>query len=415
MTTEFKVPNSPDEVLQLQRDTTQLLHDQRVKVALNKLCPRHRSDDEARTAEKRRELRAGFNSDKELIAAAGRPAPVTAARYRVRAKGVFADAQQMQCSVWKLVEERSRNVDSWYTFKAGMRFFLMEKVGQAKKVIDEWRAARRAGTPAPFPKSTFDYAIRLLPALATALAATPDGAPPEKYKSGGSRPGVNSKAASIKGRPDDWREQVAATMEGSTKLLFLMQCVTGCRPAELKRGMSVMLAEHGELEFSVAGAKVGKYAGQPLREGGIEAKNGVAGELAKMLKVGLRVDSAPLMDVVNTYCRLVARRAEKVFPTKKANRRLSAYSSRHQLRADLRGSGVSREKTAQMMGHTTTKSATYYGTGGRAGRGAVKLSQVSATRPVKQRATYPGQTRQAKATTASAGAPETVRKPKPRG
>ena len=75
---------------------------------------------------------------------------------------------------------------------------------------------------------------------------------------------------------------------------------------------------------------------------------------------------------------------------------------------------MSREKTAEMMGHSTMKSATYYGAGARAGKGAVKLSRVSATRPVKQRAAHPGQSKRAKATTVSAGAPTAARKPKPR-
>jgi hypothetical protein len=158
MATVFKVPASMDELHQLQRETTHLLRDQRVKIALNKLCPRHKSDDADQTAAKRLELRAKFKSDEELIAAAGKPARATAARYLKRATGVFADARQMGCDVWKLVEERS-HVDSWYTFKAGMQFFLVAKVAESKNALDMWFAAKRAGAPAPFPRATYDHAI----------------------------------------------------------------------------------------------------------------------------------------------------------------------------------------------------------------------------------------------------------------
>ncbi|MBX3619363.1 MAG: hypothetical protein KF891_05150 [Rhizobacter sp.] len=411
MSTKFKFPGSVEEEYQLQRDTTRLLREHRLRIAMNKLCPRNRSDDAEQTAQKRRAVLARFQTEEGVIAATDGPAPETALRWRKRAKKVFKQARDAHRDVWGLVEERSGNIDSWYAFKAQLQFYLVEELSGAKRDFDLLCAERRRGALDAEGLEGLSASVLLLLAYANALAATPEGRP-EKFNGGGSKRSPNSKSASIKRRPDDWRERVAATMEGDLKLLYLMQCVTGCRPAELKSGVSVELLADGELEFSVMGAKLGKHAGQPVRKGTVDSRTGVASELAKLLRVGVPVASTPLIGLVDTYRKQVSRRSEKAFPEKKTTRRLTAYSARHQLRVDLRASGTSREKTAEMMGHATTKSATYYGIGGRAGSGAVKLAQVSATRPVKQRAAHPGQTKRADATTT--GAPTTPRSPKMR-
>lgn len=413
MPTLFKRPTSTPEVHQLQRDTTELLHDHRVKVALNKLCPCRKSESVEQTLARRDGLRATFKSDADLIAAAGRPDKTTAATYQKRGLGVVKAAQKTKVDVWEVVEKRSKSVDSWYTCKAAVQFFLTEQIAGYKQLINTWYAERRPGVtlPAnPVPRSHFEAALTYLPFFASALAATPEGHPPSKFGEGGHKRGLNSKSGSITRRPDDWREQLASTMFGDMKLLFLIQCVTGCRPIELQKGVQVVLTANDELLFSVNGAKLSKHAGQSLRAGRIGAKEGIAGELAKLLTVALPVESAPLIGKVDTYRKMVARCAEKHFPSKEASRRVTAYSVRHQMRTDLRSSGVSREETAEMMGHATTKSATYYGTGGRAGKGAVKLRQVSATRPVKQRAAHRPKNKRA----AVSVAPSAARKPKPR-
>ena len=388
MSTHFKRPISRDELHQLQRDTTALLRKHRVRVALNKLCPRHKSEDAAATAARREAFRESFKSDDALIAAAGQPAKETVSRYFKRGRGVFEEAHADGVDVWQLVLDRSSSVDSWYTFKAGLQFFLIQQVSRFKRIIDDWDSGKR---PAP-TDATYAEAKQLallaptyLPALANALAATPEGGAPEKFEQGGHKRCLNSKSWSIKRRADDWREQIASIMEGDMKLLFLMHSVTGCRPVELKNGVTVELTANDEILFAVKGAKLGKHSGQSLRSGRIEVKTGVAGELAKLLTVGQPLTSAPLIGKVDTYRKSVARTAERVFPGGSVNRRLTGYSLRHQMKADLRAMGLSREKMAEALGHATTKSATYYGTGGRAGKGAVTLRQVSATRPVKQR------------------------------
>ena len=247
MTAVFKVPTSVEEMFQLQRETTHLLREHRIKIALNKLCPRHKSEDAVRTAEKRRELRAKLKTDDELIAAAGSPAPTTAVRYFKRAQAAFSEACKVGVDIWMLVEERSSNADSWYTFKAGVQFYLVKMVEEYKRKLDEWFAARRAQKPQPYSRETFDHVMHMLPLLAKALAATPDGASPEKFEGGGSKRSPNSKSASIRRRPEDWREQVAATMEGDLRLLYLMQCVTGCRPAELRPPVAVCPTYAGDV------------------------------------------------------------------------------------------------------------------------------------------------------------------------
>src|SRR5213592_4972304 len=95
--------------LLLQRATTELLKRHRRKVAANTVLP-------SATPEQRDVALRGY-SDDELLARAKRAGPATVERTETRAAAAFAEAETAGVSVWTLVEERSGNYDSWYTFK----------------------------------------------------------------------------------------------------------------------------------------------------------------------------------------------------------------------------------------------------------------------------------------------------------
>lgn len=380
----FRAPTSRAECEDLQRETTELLRQHRRLVAINKLCPKRM------TAAQREAVLAQFDSDRDLIAAAGQPEQETARKYRNRGRRYLEDAIAGDRDIWALVAERSNTRDSWYTARAAAHFYLLEAAVMAKRAIDAWYRAAATKATTDDLRVMFLQATKLLPAVANAIAATPFGGPPEKFQgSGKSKRPVNSKSASIRNVPDDWRVQVANGLGGSVKLLYLLQCVTGCRPAELKKGVAAVRKDDGNLEFTVMGAKVGKHSGQQERHIVVAASDGVALELRRLLSVGSPVQSRELIGKVNTYCKAVARCGKKLFPEKKTNKQLTAYSARHQYKNDIRDAGLSREEIAKAMGHATTKSSSYYGTRVKSGGGAVKPRSVNATRKVKVRSAHP--------------------------
>lgn len=383
MSKTFQIPRSMEELVQLQRDTTALLHEHRVQVAMNKLCPRRM------TEAQRTQIRAQYPTEKELIAAAGEPAAATATVYRKRAKTVFGDAQEERRSVWELVNERSGTVGSWYSFKAAVQFFLMEKIAESKRVIDRYYQERRGGQDVSDLERAREVAFKLLPVFANALATTPQGGLPEKFAGDGkSKRRPRSKSRSLPGMPADWEEQVAASMTGNLQLAYLMECVTGCRPVELKRGVEIVLCADGQLHCQVNGAKLGKHSGQAKRHFLIDASNGVARMLAGMLQVDVPVRSEGLIGKTDTYCKAVARRGQAVHPRKDWAKRVTAYTTRHQFKTDAKNAGLNPEDLAKVMGHSTTKSQTYYGSSARGRTGAVAPSKIGASRPVKSKLSY---------------------------
>lgn len=202
---------------------------------------------------------------------------------------------------------------------------------------------------------------------------------------------AKSKSASIRGKPENWRERVAAKLDGNLKLAYLIQAVTGCRNQEMVNGVNVVLLHNGMLEFSIVCAKVRNVLGQEIRSYKVPAgAGGVSAMLAKMLSVGLPLNTTDLLvgedrdKVKDAYRKAVARLSQEVFVPRKGTQGLSAYSLRHQMKRDASKS-LSREDLAKAMGHTSTRSACAYGNGGRVGSGAVTPLDVKATRPVKQR------------------------------
>lgn len=380
----FKVPTTLGELHQLQRETTELVIQHRRRVALNKLCPRRMSEAQRQAVE------AKYKTTSELIEAAGRPAQETARKHRQRGEKVFMDAMADGLDVWDLVAARSNTVDSWYTARAALHFYLIEMAGTTKREIDMWDAARRANKLTNAMQDDFHAACNTLPAYANALAATPFGQLPDKFKGEGkSKRAVNSKSHSLRGRPDDWREKVAAQLSGDRRLLFLIQCVSGCRPVELARGVRVVLLPSGELSLVVQGAKLTKHAGQPFRSLSVGTEDGVARELARLLGPGGMVDSTQLIGSVDAHRKAVARAGQKAFPAKSNNKKLASYSARNQFKSNAKAAGLSPVQVAKAMGHSTTRSGAYYGGGARSGKGAVTLRNVNAARAVKPRHPYP--------------------------
>lgn len=423
MPVPFKTPTSMDELLELQRETTTLFREQLLAIAKNKVTKGARSEAQ------RAIMLAKYKSEREILAAAGDISEATMKEHHRRGSGLYRAAWKQKRDVWELAEERTSNKQSWYAAKAGLQYFLLLNVKRSKAAIDEWQSIRRAmrsSSPSQAltdanvaaAKKAYEKALIVLPPLANALAATPHGKLPAKFADKPGRTAASkSKARSVTRRPENWREQVAERLSSHYRLLFCIQCVTGSRPVELHRGTGVTVVRraNGDLELTTPGAKIGKHSGQESRQLTVPAKTGIAKMLADMLEVDRPISSASLFpSTVNAYREAVIRAGKRAFPSDKPARRLSPYSARHQFKADVEAAGLTREDQAKAMGHSTTRSATYYGRGARAGSGSVAPTSVEASRVVKQRSPHPKKpTSTAKQSATQAMPAPRRRKPKP--
>lgn len=367
----------------IQQSTATLLRRHRRRVAESTILP------SATPAQRDVALR-GY-SDDEVLVRAKRATYSTVLRTSKRAAAVFAKAEILGVDVWSLVERRSGGYDSWYTFKAGVQRYLEDELVAAQGKLERWQGqAKRYPDPQEGDAAGAKILLRIH-AISEALKRTPPSAP-SRFRSDGrsKRYAGNSKSRSIRTASEDWRERVAESLYGDLKLLFLLQCSTGCRPQELANGVQARLCRDGSLITRVRGAKCDDFVGQPSRCLKLDSSKGIASMLARLLIVGHTLDSRHCnLGRVNTYAKRVARACERAFPRRKGKNKLSAYSARHQFKADLVAAGWSKVEIAMAMGHSTTRSGTAYGQGGRGGGGGVSLTAVKSRRPIKLRGEYP--------------------------
>jgi hypothetical protein len=247
----FQAPKTLEQVYDLQRRTTALLQANLVQAAEKKLCPPSASDAQ------RKAILSHYSNQSELIAAVEPITEATRKNYRRQGRRALLDAKAAGVGVWELIESRAKTRGSWYTFKASMQFYLREEMSKAKADLDKW--TREVGSTrqqlSAEVQQNAKRAMSQLPELARELATVPEGLPavfkahrPARSRSqpddvtlgqtATSKRGRRSKSSSLKGLPADWREQMADVMPPSVRLLWLMQCVTGCRSQELMNGVT---------------------------------------------------------------------------------------------------------------------------------------------------------------------------------
>lgn len=162
----------------------------------------------------------------------------------------------------------------------------------------------------------------------------------------------NSKKASIQKLPDDWKEQLLASMSKHRYLnvIRILACV-GCRPVEIAKGVYVRHQEDG-IHFEINGAKVDEARGQEWREIVLPLDHPIASTISK------RLHWAGGKSISET----ITRKALKL-----GFEGVSAYSFRHQFASDLKASGFSKNSIAMAMGHYVENTQQIYGNSG-AGR-----------------------------------------------
>jgi hypothetical protein len=370
----FTVPTSTDSLNALQSDTTELLR-------------AHQAAFLARKLERKGLKPSDYQTDAERLKAIG-PAISEATRkeYQKRGTQLLQDAHAAKVDVWEMAVARATTKGGWYQSRAALQYVLVSGLRRAKAKVDEYRRLPLGSTPEQKEKNFFTP-LRSIVIHANALAAMPSeeygkwAAAVDSKKVKGS-----SKKSSLRGLPDDWQMLLARTMPETCALSWLTQSLTGCRSAELEKGVSLTLsADRKTIRALVKGAKVTEHAGQPLRELVVDTSSGLAAALAAVLEpnVVLNVGTGRSREA---YRKMVSRYGDALFPGRGKWTSVTTYSARNQVKSDLKAAGVSALQVAAAMGHSSTGSSKNYGGSKRAG--VVAPVRVRASRPVKTRVGY---------------------------
>ncbi len=199
-----------------------------------------------------------------------------------------------------------------------------------------------------------------------------------------------SKRASLCGLPADWRVLLLARLKPIDWLPAAVLVLTGCRPAELRKGVHVRRVG-ASLEFTIQGAKVSDLtgAGQPERILLINAKAILGEEINELLLKKISLEGGEMVIQDTGQNRSFEKRLSRA-----ANRAglsgISAYSFRHQFSADLKGEAEP-DQVSLALGHVSRKSRKHYGHAKqrRSGSGGMLLS-VQADRELRGMASHYG-------------------------
>jgi integrase len=368
----FKMPTSEQEIYALQIATTQLLNDYFAGMTDRRLQARGIEPSTVKDPDDRKRM-------------ASIPSEVTRREYLKTGTRLLKNVP-LGADVWAWTAKKSSSSGAWYKNRASLQHTLVARIRKAKRGVDTFNILLSDPSATPELIAKCSTALVMLVASANQLEAMPPGGLPSALSGDGKtkRP-RQTKARSLRGLPDNWRETVAAMMPKPVRICWLTQCLTGARPAEIAKGVRVTV-DDGKLILIVSGAKVRKgHSGQEERTLMYDAST----EMARLL-VGL-LDATQLTigtdRNANAYRSAVAYYAKKAFPERQGTVRISAYSARHAFKVDLKAAQWPDAKIAMAMGHVSTESSSYYGGAGKRS-GAVSPISVTATNKVKVRKPY---------------------------
>jgi integrase len=191
------------------------------------------------------------------------------------------------------------------------------------------------------------------------------------------KPSPRTKRDGLSSLPRDWRQRLwhRVPKRAVYRDAIAVLSVAGVRPIEVTNGVAVRLAEDGRtLIFRINGAKVTETKGQPIRVIRSACTRPEADHLrALCAKANGTVTIRPACSP-ERLCDSVSHYGAKTFP--RHTYKVSPYSFRHQLAADLKTEEADREWIAAVLGHASTRTASGYGWKGR-GRGHVQPSAGS--------------------------------------
>jgi integrase len=197
--------------------------------------------------------------------------------------------------------------------------------------------------------------------------------------------GKISKRRTLRGLPNDWREQIQERLTNSkyrdaAQVLHL----TGARPVEIKSGIRIKLDEEkGTISAYIRGAKCSDISnsGQSMRKIIYKRYSNEGQKLEKILERNARNDDEYTVKIESTssFQKIYKAAAEKALG--KPGKRITPYSARHQFSADMKAGGYSKTAIAAAMGHQSTRSQGQYGTANQGGGGG--KMQVAAQQQIR--------------------------------
>ena len=243
---------------------------------------------------------------------------------------------------------------SWHTVRAAVLHQLAE----------EYRSWRKVGDKTP------DFAEAVKAAQATRQAAILFDKVSKME-----RPAREVRQSRSKGRTLpalSWQEQVMAASTPAQRPFVALMWATGCRPAEIERGVTVRRVDGG-IEIEIPGAKVTATNGQPRRKILIDARSPAGLHLGVALGARQEIEMSRKAKRIGNDFADIRRRTGLAA--------VSAYSFRHQVSADLKAAGVDKNAIAQVLGHASNGPRAAMGGPLRGGQGAVSSWTRSAADP----------------------------------
>lgn len=190
-----------------------------------------------------------------------------------------------------------------------------------------------------------------------------------------------SKRRHLASLPSGWEMELLHSIPSEHKywLPFFISVLTGCRPAELKKGVTSWV-EKDKLYVYIKGAKVTETSGQEKRLLGFEKIDGINIIFWDLVRrqphsrLGIKIDDT------KKYSDYIRSLSHRKFP--KCKHVVSPYSLRHQLAANLKAAGYKDEVISKCLGHRSGRSKQAYGVIRQGRRGSIGLSNVRASHPV---------------------------------
>lgn len=193
------------------------------------------------------------------------------------------------------------------------------------------------------------------------------------------------KKSSLLRLPANWREQMVATSRGQFRIPMLVALMTGCRPAELEKGILIEQRDRG-VYVTIQGAKVTAKSGQEFRRFRL-ADHPLADTLMEIVNRSenpLRmIVEVPHGNSVSTHMRAIG---QKLWPRRKET--VTVYTARHAMAAECKAAiaaGADPDLVSQILGHIVDETASYYGNRFQSGGRSILPSEIAVPKFIRHK------------------------------
>lgn len=266
---------------------------------------------------------------------------------------------------------------------------------------DDQPATRPAPTPAPAPAALKPLPVQVVPAIRPSATPRLEPIPQTQVISNKKKPG-KSKRETLGQLPTDWRARIfkaTGTIKprppSQVRKAVAVLWATGCRPAELEKGVEVQL-DAGQLVITIRSAKVGEIDnGEVVAPRGLEVRRirlDPASTPATELLASLAADGPITVKHPKKSLRTrINELGQDVLAKMRNAPSVAPYSFRHAMGCDLKSCDTLTDiQRAMTMGHLSTESLTKYGRRRRGGGGQSPILDVEAS-AVPHGSRQPGQ------------------------